>query len=217
MDRKQSTAARFVGVAVVIEAAACFVTAAAAQPITSISPPTKQVEVVSQTAPLIRLSLVDPLSSRTARTGQHFDLTVVEDVMLGEVLLIPKGSIASGTVLFARKKGMAGRSGALDLRVDKVIVPSGTLALKSGESRRGAYLGDKAILMGLAFGILGQLVVQSDDINLHAGQEFVAVLAPAPTPSLPVSLTTSSQEPDLPAPVNIDPVTNPSPPTTPEP
>ena len=45
-----------------------------------------------------------------------------EDVRVDGLVVLPKGTAAKGTVLFARRKGNA-RSGALDLRVDVIDTP----------------------------------------------------------------------------------------------
>ena len=98
------------------------------------------------------LALDQRIDSDLAKTGQHFALSVSEDVLVDGAVVVPKGARAQGTVLFARKKGH-GRSGALDLRVDFVETPGGRVPVRASLSRRSRYIAPEHaadyVLLGL--------------------------------------------------------------------
>ena len=89
---------------------------------------------LAQTAPVATSSAVlrqgtevefkttEPLSSKTTRVGDRFELRSTEDVRVGSQIAIPAGSRAVGEVTFVEKKGAFGRSGKLDTRVLYAVV-----------------------------------------------------------------------------------------------
>jgi hypothetical protein len=65
----------------------------------------------------IRLRTLTGLSSKDNKAGQQFDLEVAQDVMLNGIVVIPRGSPATGEVSMVKKKGMWGKSGKMETRV----------------------------------------------------------------------------------------------------
>lgn len=76
----------------------------------------------------IRLRLNRNLSSADAKTGDTIDFEVLEEVKIGDVLVVPKGNIALGTVTGAEHKKHMGRGGKLDIEVDYVKLADGEKA-----------------------------------------------------------------------------------------
>ena len=56
-------------------------------------------------------------NDKTIREGTRFRMTVANDVRLGNVVVIPAGSPATGEVTDLRRKGMWGKSGRIVARV----------------------------------------------------------------------------------------------------
>ncbi len=81
----------------------------------------------------IRLRLDRTLSSSDAKTGDNIDFEVLEEVKVGEVLVIPKGNIAIGTVTDAEHKKRMARGGKLDIEIDYVKLADGKGGTKGGE------------------------------------------------------------------------------------
>jgi hypothetical protein len=125
----------------------------------------------------VLLATTQPLSSATATLGEKVDLTVSADVLVNEQVVIPKGSPAVGTVVFARKKAMGGMPGALDLRADYVSLGEQKIELRSRAGRRGTDRSKSAA--GLAAVGIG-LFMQGDDVELPAGSELLAYSRKAP-------------------------------------
>src|SRR5258708_26444415 len=75
---------------------------------------------VLQDGTAVTLRLGRTLSSADARAGDRVDFEVVEEVSVNRIVVIPKDSLASGTVITAHKKRRMGRAGKLDVSIDSV-------------------------------------------------------------------------------------------------
>ena len=82
----------------------------------------------------VHLVLSDNLSSASATTGQTISFEVSEDVLVDSLVVIPRGSIAWGTVTDAQAKRRLGRAGHLDVNIDKVRLADGEKILLSATS-----------------------------------------------------------------------------------
>lgn len=130
----------------------------------------------------VMVRTLDPMSSTTATTGQKFAVEVDADVVVDGVVILPAGTRGAGTIVFARKKGMSGRPGALDVRIDSVEGPSGPIKLRASETNRGEDNRRSGMAAGMVFGLIGAAAVQGTDINLPAGSLIpTTVVAPRST------------------------------------
>ena len=68
----------------------------------------------------IKLRLNRNLSSADAKTGDNIDFEVLEEVKVNDVVVVPKGNIAIGTVTAAEHKKRMARGGKLDIEIDYV-------------------------------------------------------------------------------------------------
>jgi hypothetical protein len=86
----------------------------------------------------IRLRLNRTLSSAEAKTGDTVDFDVLEDVMVGDVTVVSRGSTAIGTITDAEKKRRMARGGKLDLEIDYVRLANGDrVALRAVKETSG--------------------------------------------------------------------------------
>jgi len=73
----------------------------------------------------VKLRTSRTVSSADAHTGDTVDFEVLEDVLVMDVLVVPKGSIAWGTVTDAQPKRRMARGGKLDVNIDSVRLADG--------------------------------------------------------------------------------------------
>jgi len=100
---------------------------------------------VAQAGPLrledgtpVKIRLTQSLSSATAQTNDRVDFDVLEEVKVGDLVVIPKGSIAWGTVTDAQAKRRMGRGGKLDVNIDSVrLADSEKAALRGVKDVKG--------------------------------------------------------------------------------
>lgn len=78
------------------------------------------------------------VSSADAHVGDNVDFETLDDVKVGESIVIPKGSTAMATVTEAQAKRRMARGGKLAMNIDYVRLPSGErLPLRGVQSVKG--------------------------------------------------------------------------------
>lgn len=103
----------------------------------------------------IPLKLARELSSAIEAPGNRVDFEVVEDIKVNDVVVIPKGSMAWGTIVDAKPKRRLGRAGRLDVRIDEVRLANGErVPLRASQESKGK--GRSGVVTGgiIASGIL---------------------------------------------------------------
>ena len=86
----------------------------------------------------VKLKFAQELSSKTAAEGDPVNFTLDEDLVVGNVTVAKAGAKAVGTVTNAKKAGMMGKGGELNLRLDRLRLgdSESSLARHKGERRR---------------------------------------------------------------------------------
>lgn len=91
---------------------------------------------------LLRLALLDNLSSATNNADDAVNFELTEDVKVGDVVAIPKGSTARGHVVEAQPKRRMGRAGKLAINIDAVRLANGEkVALRGVKDVKGGGQG----------------------------------------------------------------------------
>jgi len=75
---------------------------------------------------IIRVRLLDQLSTRDSQNGDTFRSSVASDVMEGGQVLIPAGAEVDGTVVYASSGSHLGSRGAMRLRPETVVMSDGS-------------------------------------------------------------------------------------------
>jgi hypothetical protein len=99
---------------------------------------------------LVSLSPLQEISSKHMREGQRFDFMVVEDVAENGVVVIPRGSRATGIVTAQTGRAIGGKSGKFDISFDSVIANNVRFPL-TGITRREGNGNTVGALFGLIF------------------------------------------------------------------
>src|ERR1043166_2994825 len=76
-----------------------------------------------------RMRLSRTMSSKDAKTGENVDFEVLDDVKIGDVIVVNKGGVALATVTNAHPSGHMGKGGKLDIAIDYVRLVDGEKAL----------------------------------------------------------------------------------------
>ena len=86
----------------------------------------------------VRMRISRTVSSADAQKGENVDFETLDDVKVGDNMVIPKGSTAIATVTEAVSKRSMGRGGKLDMSIDYVRLPNGDrLALRGVQEVKG--------------------------------------------------------------------------------
>ena len=101
------------------------------------APPTVNKSILSEGTP-VRIRINRTVSSADAHVNDNVDFETLDDVTLGDAIVIPKGSTAMGTITEAVPKRRMARGGKLSMNIDYVRLPSGErLALRGVQDVKG--------------------------------------------------------------------------------
>ena len=132
----------------------------------------------------VKLRTARTISSAEAHVGDTLDLEVLDEVKIGDVVVVPQGGIAWGTVTEAEPKRRMGRGGKLNVNIDAVKLVTGARApLRAVQGGKGG--GHVGAMTG---GIVATAVVffpaapfflfmHGKDITIPKGTAFTAYIS----------------------------------------
>lgn len=125
----------------------------------------------------IPLRLEEGLDSndKALRVGQQFRMTVANDVRLGNLVVIPAGSPATGEVTYLRRKGMWGKSGRINARVLNVRVGDRLIRLTGNFDDKGVT-GTAGVVAAIAFVPIAGFFMTGTSAKIPAGGGVKAFL-----------------------------------------
>jgi len=146
----------------------------------------------------VRIKITRTMSSKDARVDERVDFEVLEDVKVGDAVVIPRGAMAIATVTEAHPKRRMGRSGKLKMNIDYVRLASGDKvplrAVKGGNggnhiaAMTGAMVATSIVFFPAAPLFL---FMHGKDITIPKGTEVTAYVA-ADTPLDPSKFSKQS-------------------------
>ncbi|HEY6330154.1 MAG TPA: PEGA domain-containing protein [Blastocatellia bacterium] len=129
----------------------------------------------------IRMRITRTLSSADAKVDDRVDFEVLDDIKVGPTIIVPRGSIAWGTVTEAVPKRRMGRAGKLNINIDSVRLADGERAAlravkeAQGGSHTGAMTGAMVATSIVFFPAAPLfLFMKGKDITIPKGTEITA-------------------------------------------
>lgn len=123
----------------------------------------------------VKLQVTEKLTSASATEGQRFDLVLDDDIRVDGEIIIPKGSKALGTVVSARKKGMMGKAGELNIQINYVLFNEQRIPLRASQGREGQNKIGTTVALTVLFGPIG-LLKRGHDVEVLPGIVLPAVV-----------------------------------------
>ena len=144
----------------------------------------------------VPLKFAQALSSKTAVEGDPVNFVLAEDIKVGDVVVARQGDKAVGEVSHAKKAGMMGKGGELNVRLDYLRVGDTKVRLRGTKSREGDDKVGATVALTVIFGPIG-LIKHGKNIDIAEGTPLGAFVAddvnllPAPPapPSAPAPAT----------------------------
>src|SRR5256886_11195323 len=132
----------------------------------------------------VRIRLARTMSSRDAKADERVDFEVLEDVKVGNVVVVERGAMAIATVTEAHPKRRMGRAGKLNMNIDYVRLVNGEKVLLravkggSGGNHIGAMTGAMVATSIVFFPAAPLfLFMHGKDITIPKGTEVTAYVA----------------------------------------
>lgn len=121
----------------------------------------------------VKVKFKQTISSKTAKANDPVDFEVSEDVLVGNSVVIAKGALAKGMVTIAKRSGMLGRKGKLDIVLKEATLVSGErVSLRADQKGGGGTAGGIIALAALINPLA--LLFKGKNITYEAGTEVQA-------------------------------------------
>src|ERR1700691_2652017 len=121
----------------------------------------------------VKLKFADDLSSKTAVDDDPVTLILDEDLKVGDVVVAKAGCKAVGTITNAKKAGMMGKAGELNLRLANLTVSDQRIRLRGSKGKEGEGKVGTAVALTVLFGPIG-LIKHGKNVEVKAGTPLAA-------------------------------------------
>ena len=116
----------------------------------------------------VNLKFAQDLSSKTAVDDDPVNLVLGEDLKVGEVTVAKAGAKAVGTVTHAKKAGMMGKGGELNLRLEHLIVGDSRMRLHGTKGKEGEGKVGATVALTVLLGPIG-LIKHGKNVEVKEG------------------------------------------------
>ena len=120
------------------------------------------------------LSFSETVSSETAAVGDRINLSLDEELRVGDLVFAKRGAKAVATVSHVKKAGMLGRAGELNLRVEYVKVGATRVPLRASQGAAGASKGHANMMFSAVLWGAFALMRRGKNVAVPAGTRCVA-------------------------------------------
>src|SRR6266704_5860494 len=121
----------------------------------------------------VKLKFAQALSSKTAADDDPVNLVLDEDLKVGDVTVVKAGAKAVGTVTNAKKAGMMGKGGELNLRLEYLLVGDSRMRLRGTKGKEGEGKVGTAVALTVLFGPIG-LIKHGKNVEVKQGTPLLA-------------------------------------------
>jgi hypothetical protein len=121
----------------------------------------------------VPLKFTRELSSKTANEGDSVELTLDEDIKVGNTVVAKKGAQAVGTVSNAKKAGMMGKGGELNIQLVHLVVGDNRVHIRGAKGREGDSKVGATVALTVLFGPIG-LIKHGKNVEVPAGTPLMA-------------------------------------------
>jgi hypothetical protein len=124
----------------------------------------------------VALVFAQPISSKTAADGDPVEFLLAEDLKVNGVVVAKAGAKAVGEVTNAKKAGMMGKGGELNVRLDYLKVGDTKVHLRGTKGKEGESGTGTAVALTVLFGPIG-LIKHGKDIDIKQGTPLKVFVA----------------------------------------
>jgi len=144
-----------------------------AAPVAVAVPDAPAAKLVLKEGTDVKLKFADDLSSKTAADGDPVNLVLDEDLKVGDVVVVKAGAKATGTVTNAKKAGMMGKAGELNMRLEHLKAGDERVRLRGSKGKEGEGKEGTTVALTVLFGPIG-LIKHGKNVEIKAGTPLAA-------------------------------------------
>src|SRR5437764_3204039 len=143
------------------------------QPAFAADEPAANGKIMLKEGTEVKLKFSDDLSSKTSNEGDPVNLVLDEDIKVGDIIVAKAGCKAVGTITNAKKAGMMGKAGELNLRLEHLKVNDDRVKLRGSKGKEGQGKEGTAVALTVLFGPIG-LIKHGKNVEVKAGTPLTA-------------------------------------------
>ncbi|MGO8984125.1 MAG: hypothetical protein ACLPHI_14570 [Terriglobales bacterium] len=143
---------------------------APAEPSAAVAPVAK---LVLKEGSDVKLKFADNLNSKTAEDGDPVNLILDEDLKVGDVVVVKAGAKAVGEITNAKKAGMMGKAGELNMRLEHLKAGDERVRLRGSKGKEGEGKEGATVALTVLFGPIG-LIKHGKNVEIKAGTPLAA-------------------------------------------
>lgn len=137
----------------------------------------------------VSLKFAQDVNSKTANDDDPVALVLDQDIKIGDMVVVKAGAKAVGTITHAKKAGMLGKAGELNMRLDYLITDSGRLRLRGTKGKEGEGKVGATVALTVLFGPIG-LIKHGKNVEIKQGTPLLVFTdenyeVPAPKQAAP--------------------------------
>lgn len=108
---------------------------------------------------------------RISNVGDTFTMSVVNDVVVDGVTVVPAGAVGHGEVIYVTGKGGFGKSGKIEIKMNHVNVGDRQIPMQGEFLQKGKGRGGAAIAGTLIAGALAGVFIKGSEASIPLGQQ----------------------------------------------
>jgi Chitobiase/beta-hexosaminidase C-terminal domain len=116
-------------------------------------------------------------TSRKADVGDKINLTLADDLRIGDAVVVPKGTLAIVNVTEAHKAGPGGLPGLVALEAETLTVGDTSVKLEGVAAKEGREVSVNPATIGLSIVPAGLLLVHGNEAEIKQGAVLAATVA----------------------------------------
>jgi hypothetical protein len=121
----------------------------------------------------VSLKFAQDLSSKTAAEDDPVNLVLAEDLKVCDMVIAKAGAKAVGIITHAKKAGMMGKAGELNMRLQYLLVGDTRVKLRGTKGKEGQGKEGTAVALTVLFGPIG-LIKQGKNVDIKEGTPLQA-------------------------------------------
>lgn len=133
--------------------------------------------VLLKAGTVIPMELISTITSKNARSGQMVDFRVMSDVKVDGKTVIAAGSIAQGQIVRAKKSGLLGSEGELEISVKTIKAVDGTNIYLSSNNVSDEGSNKVALSIVLTLCCLFGFLIKGGQAEIPAGIQLQGMVA----------------------------------------
>src|ERR1017187_3990812 len=140
----------------------------------SAAAPSASVKLLLPRGTAVPFVIASDVSSKTAEVGDKISLTLADDLKIGDVVVVKKGTPAVATVTEVDQTGMGGAPGEVFFQVDSLQAGSALVKLRGAAAKEGQDKVGKSIGLMFVPVVPAGLFVHGKDAEIKHGAAFTA-------------------------------------------